>query len=383
MIRTLQLLCCTLLMLAPLALTGCSDNDKPLVVSSLSLSNKAVAFDATGGSATIEITPFPDTERWEIGSVGENEWFNYDIDGNNLTISVDENLTTTSRRAEVVITSPTQSFDNTTLTILQEGASVVELSCSAAQEHIFDSEGDTYTFNIASNYAWSVTVDKEWITIDEDTKGGRVSLIAEANTSYDERSATATITAGKGDNIESITVALRQGTHDDNPYFKLLGKWEITADKWFYTTNGSLNSVDGSPSAQDHYLIFDIVEGDYNENLYMRNFLYPGTSLQVRYNPTTKGFVIPFGWSVYAYEVFLYITLVSNNSFSYAALEVAVEPSADYTLLTPKMPSVSGYNYVGFGLWAYNDNGGKEAFGSSMYPTVYPMGNIKFIKYQD
>ncbi|MBR3826161.1 MAG: BACON domain-containing protein [Alistipes sp.] len=379
MIRILQQFCCALLTLVPLVYVGCAEEER-LVVSSLSLSNHAAVFDATGGSTTIDVCPFPATEGWAVRGDAQ-EWFSYSVDGNTLTINVSKNLSTFSRRAEVVVTSPTSSFDDSTIAIIQEGATAVELSHSAAEAHTFDSEGSTYTFNLVSNYAWNVTVDADWITVNDD-KSGCVMLTAEANTAHEDRSATATITAGEGDNTLSATIALSQSTHEKNPYYKLTGKWEITADKWFYTTNGSLNTMDGSPSASQYYLIFDIVEGTYNETLYMRDFLYPGTSLEVRYDPATEGFIIPFGWSVYAYEVFLYITLINANQFSYAALEVAVEPSADHTILTLKMPGVSGYNYVGFGLWSYDDNGDKEAFGSNMYPTMYPMGNIKFIKYQ-
>lgn len=379
MIRKLQHLCCALLAFVLLMLVGCSE-EETLVVSSLSLSHKAAVFDATGGTTTIYVCPFPATESWAVKGDTE-EWFSYSIDGDMLNITASENLMTSSRRSEIIVTSPSSSFEDCAIAIIQEGATAVELSHSAAEAYAFDSEGSSYTFNITSNYAWSISVDADWITVVDD-KSGRVMLIAEANTALVDRTATATITAGKGDNTLSASIALSQSTRDKNPYFKLTGKWEITADKWFYTTNGSLNSMDGSPSASQYFLIFDIVEGTYNETLYMRDFLYPGTSLEVRYNPATESFIIPFGWSVYAYEVFLYITLINANQFSYAALEVEVEPSADYTILTPKMPGVSGYNYVGFGLWSYGDSGQKEAFGSNMYPTMYPMGNIKFIKYQ-
>lgn len=379
MIRKLQHLCCALLAFVLLMLVGCSE-EETLVVSSLSLSHKAAVFDATGGTTTIYVCPFPATESWAAKGDTE-EWFSYSIDGDMLNITASENLMTSSRRSEIIVTSPSSSFEDCAIAIIQEGATAVELSHSAAEAYAFDSEGSSYTFNITSNYAWSISVDADWITVVDD-KSGRVMLIAEANTALVDRTATATITAGKGDNTLSASIALSQSTRDKNPYFKLTGKWEITADKWFYTTNGSLNSMDGSPSASQYFLIFDIVEGTYNETLYMRDFLYPGTSLEVRYNPATESFIIPFGWSVYAYEVFLYITLINANQFSYAALEVEVEPSADYTILTPKMPGVSGYNYVGFGLWSYGDSGQKEAFGSNMYPTMYPMGNIKFIKYQ-
>ena len=41
------------------------------------------------------------------------------------------------------------------------------------------------------------------------------------------------------------------------------------------------------------------------------------------------------------------------------SLEVDVLPNEDVTLLTPDLPTVDGFNYVGFGLWTYDENGGK------------------------
>lgn len=379
MIRTLHLLCCTLLALVTIAQVGCS-KEEPLVVSSLNPSSKTAAFDAAGGCRVIAVNPFPEDETWVVTCPSPEEWFSFVTDGNNIVITAEENPSTTSRSAAIAISSPDEHFAAITIDILQEAAAPIEFATSAVAEHTFDSEGSSYTFNIESNYAWDVTVDSTWLTIKCDYDNCRATITAEANTTSEERSATATITAGHSDNSHSMTITLNQGTHADNPYYKLLGKWEITASKWFYTTNGSLNSLDYSPSATQYYLIFDIEEADYGKSLYMRNFLYPGTSLEVRYDPATEGFIIPFGWSVYAYEVFLYITLVSNTSFSYAALEVAVTPSSECTILTPDMPAVDGFNHVGFGLWAYDENGDKEAFGSNMYPTMYPMGDIRFIK---
>ena len=116
----------------------------------------------------------------------------------------------------------------------------------------------------------------------------------------------------------------------------------------------------------DYYLIFDLVEDKYGETFIMKDFLYPGTSLQVKFDKETGGIRIPFGWPVYAYEVFLYVTFVSSKQFAYASLEAEAKPSQDYTALT---------------LWTYDDNGNKVAFGYSSRPTMFPMSPIVFRKY--
>ena len=110
----------------------------------------------------------------------------------------------------------------------------------------------------------------------------------------------------------------------------------------------------------------------------MRDFLYPDTSLEIRYED--GHIVIPFGWSVYSYTTFLYITLVGERQFSYASLEVEGTPSEDYSTIALDIPAVAGFNHVGFGLWTYNDNGDKVAVGSNYRPTMFPMSPIVFRK---
>ena len=112
----------------------------------------------------------------------------------------------------------------------------------------------------------------------------------------------------------------------------------------------------------------------------MRDFLYPGTELEVRYDATTGGIVIPFGWTVLSYDVFCYVTLVSSTQFSYASMEVEALPNDECTALTLNLPTVDGFNYVGFGLWTYDENGNKVAVGSNYRPTMFPMGNVQLVK---
>lgn len=175
-------------------------------------------------------------------------------------------------------------------------------------------------------------------------------------------------------------IVISQGTRAENPYFRLLGKWEITAAKWYYSPNGSLNSLDYNPSPADYYLIFDIEQGEYGKTYVMSDFLYPGTSLEIRYDKETGNIVIPFGWTVFSYDTYLYITLVGTSKFSYASLEVDGVPSEDFSSIALELPAVDGFNYVGFGLWTYNDNGDKVALGSRYMPTLFPMGPIVFKK---
>ena len=200
------------------------------------------------------------------------------------------------------------------------------------------------------------------------------------NESDEPRSEILTLYAG-GNLEEVYEIVITQGTRAENPYLNLLGQWEITAAKWYYSPNGSLNSLDYNPNQTDYYLIFDLEQGEYGKTFIMKDFLYPGTSLEIRYDKETGNIVIPFGWTVYSYDVFLYLTLVGDKKFSYASLEVEGVPSEDFAVIDLDLPKVSGFNYVGFGLWTYNDSGNKVALGSRSRPTMFPMGPISFRKY--
>ncbi len=365
--------------LALTAFVGCNSNNEG--GSLLRFSADGVVFGAEGGSRSIEVAAYPNQEKWLVIQDSNDSWFSYTIEGNKLNITADINGSNMERHAELQVVSPQKHFSPYTLKVLQEAASKLQLTTNATETHHFDSEGGKYTFSVISEIEWSITTEAPWLSIEQDIEGGKASISAEPNLSDQQLSGKVTILAG-GVSGEKFEIEVTQGTRAENPYYALCGKWEITASKWYYSPNGSLNSLDYAPNASQYYLIFDIEEGLYGESLVMRDFLYPGTKLEVRYDRTTEGFVIPFGWTVLSYDVFLYVTLVSSSQFSYASIEVPVLPSVDYTALTPQMPSVSGFNYIGFGLWTYNDSGNKVALGSNYRPTMFPMGNIVFRKVQ-
>lgn len=359
-----------------IAVVGCSETES-VVVRQLQLSSNGVVFDAAGGQSCVTVAPYPESEEWQVESDNLHEWADYSVEGNLLYVTAEANTEESSRTCWLELVSPTSAFEPYRITISQESAfDDYYFTSSAAEEYVFDSEGGVFSFDVVTNCAWSLSTDADWLSLVQDTEQGKASIVAQPNSSEEQLRGEVILKWGEREQVISVT----QQTRAENPYLQLVGKWEIVASKWFYSPNGSLNNLDYAPNASDYYLIFDIEQGEYGKSLYMRNFLYPGTSLEVRYDSQTGGIIIPFGWSVYAYEVFLYITCVGTSSFSYASLEVAAEPSEDKMLLELDMPTVPGFQYVGFGLWCYSDDGGKIAFGSRSMPTLFPMGDIVFKK---
>ena len=347
---------------------------------SLTLSQHSVVFGAEGGEKLLSVVPFPEEEEWSLQVDVQPEWVRLTATDEGVLVSAEANTSTEPREASFTLVSPKGNFEPYDVDIAQEAAEALSWSTSAAENYKFDSEGGEMAFVVVANAEWSVESDSEWLEVECSKEDGRVVLKAARNESEEPLSATLAIVVGEGVQQESREVVVEQDIRANNPYYKLVGQWEITAGKWFYSPNGSLNSLDYAPNPSDYYLVFDMVEGEYGKTLLMQNFLYPGTEMEVRYDSTTGGIVIPFGWSVLSYDVFFYVTLVSDRQFSYASYEVSAEMSEDGTTLTLDMPTVSGFNYVGFGLWTYNDSGNKVAVGSNYRPTMFPMSPIVFRK---
>ena len=350
------------------------------MVSSVTLSTHGVAFDADGGSREVAVVPFPEDVAWSVECDETYDWFTLTVTDDVVIVVASANYGEEQRRGEFSVVSPEGVFEAIEVAVMQEAADVLSFSTTAADSYDVDSEGGEITFSVVSNDEWGASVDVEWIALEVDASAGRVELNVARNEGSERLSAEVLLWFGRGEQRVERSVKIEVGTRAENPYYKLVGRWEITATKWFYSPNGSLNSLDYAPNAEEYYLIFDLEEAVYGETLTMRNFLYPGTSLEVRYNEATGGIVIPFGWSVLYYDVFFYVTLVSSNQFAYAAIEVDATPNSDVTSLALRMPTVDGYNYVGFGLWTYGDDGGKVALGSNYRPTMFPMGDIVFQK---
>lgn len=364
--------------------TACSEPE-PIVVYGLTLSHTSVVFDSEGGESLLSVTPFPEDEIWSVEAKQLPAWVSVETVGEGVKVSVVENLSSSVRTAKFSIVSPKGNFEPYEIGVSQEATEdgAGGFVTSAAESYTFDSEGGEYRFTVVSDSKFMIEHNAEWLTMEYDMQSGVVTLSAEPNDGEERRVATLTLYYTLNEEPQSMEIAIEQQTRAENPYYKLVGRWLISASKWFYSPNGSLNSLDYDPNPSDYYLIFDIEQGEYGKTLVMKNFLYPYTSLEVRYDATTGGFVIPFGWTVYSYNVFFYVTLVGDRQFSYASIEVNVTPSEDGTILSLDMPTVSGYNWVGFGLWTYDEEDNKIALGSNYRPTMFPMGDITFRRYEE
>lgn len=371
-------LCTIMIAVSFFVLSGCKALDTEFAYQ-LTLSESSIVFDMHGAEKSLSVAPFPEKEKWTAAYAEEEDWFTFEAVSDALLVVVEPNYSTQSRSGAIILSSPENHFEPYRVEVVQEGAEPLEFT-TTVKDHEFDSEGGEICFTVTSNYDWTVGYDADWLTVVHEVPSDRMIVLCQPNESEEQRSAILTMYIGEGEQMQVRDIVISQGTRAENPYFQLLGKWEITAAKWYYSPNGSLNSLDYNPSPSDYYLIFDIEQGEYGKTYVMSDFLYPGTSLEIRYDKETGNIVIPFGWTVFSYDTYLYITLVGTSKFSYASLEVDGVPSEDFSSIALELPAVDGFNYVGFGLWTYNDNGDKVALGSRYMPTLFPMGPIVFKK---
>ena len=371
-------LCTIMIAVSFFVLSGCKALDTEFAYQ-LTLSESSIVFDMHGAEKSLSVAPFPEKEKWTAAYAEEEDWFTFEAVSDALLVVVEPNYSTQSRSGAIILSSPENHFEPYRVEVVQEGADPLEFT-TTVKDHEFDSEGGEICFTVTSNYGWTVGYDADWLTVVHEVPSDRMIVLCQPNASEEQRSAILTMYIGEGEQMQVRDIVISQGTRAENPYFQLLGKWEITAAKWYYSPNGSLNSLDYNPNPADYYLIFDIEQGEYGKTYVMSDFLYPGTSLEIRYDKETGNIVIPFGWTVFSYDTYLYITLVGTSKFSYASLEVDGVPSEDFSSIALELPAVDGFNYVGFGLWTYNDNGDKVALGSRYMPTLFPMGPIVFKK---
>ena len=359
-----------LCILPTLLFVGCSDSSEGFV----RFSENSVVFDTQGGTKSVNVTTYPKGVAWSISCEEQADWLLFEAQDERIVVTVEPNLSDKERQVKLSVSAVGGEFATRELAICQEAGEAPIFITSAEATYEFDSRGGEKSFTVVSNLNWSVESIADWVKIEQNEKIITLSVNEYEGTT--ERKAEVVVSAGD----TTKTIEIVQHTAAQNRYLNLVGKWEITATKWYYTTNGSLNEVGYTPAAEEYCLLFDIEEAEYGKTLTMKNFLYPRTALEVKYNAESGGFVVPFGWPVLSYDVFLYITGISGRQFFYASYEVEVKPEEDSAMLSFAMPSISDCDYVGFGLWTYNDNGGKVAFGYSSRPTMYPMGDIKLVK---
>lgn len=269
-----------LLMLAIplLVITACSEVTKEEIADVLIISQDNVAFPMEGGTATISVAS---PSEWH-SSVSDKSWLSATDEEGMVVITASANASGSTRKAKVVLQSATtrteiavsQSWTGAVLSLTVNGPDNIEL----------DSEGESFKFSVETEAQWSVSTSDSWIEVETD--GPIVSVTAAANKAQ-HRNGTITVTATSGDDSKSKVIEVSQISHDENPYFQMLGEFGLFAERWYY--GGNAIDVSGIGT------YCTIEQKEYGKSFIIKDLFVEGTEIEAAYDKETKKMVLTLG----------------------------------------------------------------------------------------
>lgn len=269
-----------LLMLAIplLVITACSEVTKEEIADVLIISQDNVAFPMEGGTATISVAS---PSEWH-SSVSDKSWLSATDEEGMVVITASANASGSTRKAKVILQSATtrteiavsQSWTGAVLSLTVNGPDNIEL----------DSEGESFKFSVETEAQWSVSTSDSWIEVETD--GPIVSVTAAANKA-EHRNGTITVTATSGDDSKSKVIEVSQISHDENPYFQMLGEFGLFAERWYY--GGNAIDVSGIGT------YCTIEQKEYGKSFIIKDLFVEGTEIEAAYDKETKKMVLTLG----------------------------------------------------------------------------------------
>lgn len=269
-----------LLMLAiPLLfVSACSEVSKEEIADVLIISQDNVAFPMEGGTATISVAC---PSEWH-SSVSDQSWVTSTDHDGAVVITASVNATGDSRKAVVTLESASgtkeigisQSWSGAMHSLTVNGPESIEL----------DSEGETFKLSVDTEAEWSAETRDSWLEVSTD--GPIVKVTASANDAA-HRDGTVTITASAGEWTESKTVKVSQISHDENPYFQMLGRFGLYAERWYYGEQAI--NVDGIGT------YCTIEQKEYGKSFIIKDLFVDGTEIEASYDKETKRMVLTLG----------------------------------------------------------------------------------------
>lgn len=330
------------------AAAGCNDETKEEVADVINLSKNSVAFATKGGSTEIAVAS---PSRWEASCA--ETWISLQPGEETLTITVAENPTAEVRESVITVCS---ASDEKTISVYQAFADDPVLLTTSVEESLeFDSEGESITFRVETNGAWSVTSSAGWLTATGHPESSTVELSATKN-STDHRTAEVTITATRGDDTKSCTVAVEQLSRDENPYYRLLGSYGLYAENWYYDSQ--------SLGAAGTGTFCTIEEKEYRKSVLIKDLFTDGTEIEATYDKHTEQLTLLIGTicktqqvSTSVIRLYYPMTINMNEGSFYGGTLTGTygEGYNDVTDQTAPAIHLSGFHtgYTTFGLIGY------------------------------
>lgn len=261
------------------ATAGCNDETREEVADVINLSKSSVVFASEGGSIDIGVAC---PSRW-VASCAD-VWISLHPDEQTLTVTVGENRSSEVRETLITLRSVS---DEKTITVRQAYTDdPVLIDTSVVEPLEFDSEGESFTFRVETNGVWNASSSAEWLTVSCDSKNNTVHLSASKNNDS-HRTAEVTITSTRNDDTKSCVVAVEQISRDENPYYRLLGRYGLHAENWYY--GGQLLGVSGTGT------FCTVEEKEYRKSVYIKDLFTSGTVIEATYDKQTEQLTIVIG----------------------------------------------------------------------------------------
>ena len=176
--------------------SGCSDDDDGGQVK-LAFSKRTAVFGAGGGAVSINVDA---AGAWSAAQP-EAGWLEVEYDATSMRLHAEANPSPEVRQAEVVVTTGDYTA---TIDVAQEPAEPVTLDVKGPESYVFDSEGGEILLSVASNAAWTASVDQTWCVLSTDPERGLATLtVAEPNTGDKTLTATLTVEAGRRSTVRN------------------------------------------------------------------------------------------------------------------------------------------------------------------------------------
>lgn len=164
----------------------------------LNVSSDNISYSYSGGTRTITVST---DGEWQI-STGTAGWGHTSINGNTITLRIDENTSSSSRTDYFVIKSGSKEKR---INISQDGKPVTRLSVST-ENVSFGKDGGRRTITVSTNGEWRIGVGTaSWAHTS--ISGNTITLRVDENDSGDERTDYFTVVAGDKDVRINITQA--------------------------------------------------------------------------------------------------------------------------------------------------------------------------------
>lgn len=341
-----------LFMLGALILSSCEREDDTI----LKVSATSCAFNAAGGEKTVLVAS--DKSSWNF-KVPDGSWFTASKSDGLIEIRVPANTLDTIRSGKVTVWAGNATVD---IDVWQESASNytpgLRIFPSDESYKVHYGKG-SLVFSVLTDGDWEASADGAWITVETDKEKGLATVLWERNEQNLPNGAELTISCGE----ESKTMSITQYTKEQDPYFSLIGKWDLYCSKWLLLDDGS--APEGGSYA---YMYLD--ENVPYESYVLRELFFDTLETVLLFDEENDRLMWPlYVYSCYESETrrFYYAQVTINVTDDGEKLDYNLNPVDGYVSENRTRIDFHGEEGLGIGVLGLNKSTGATLYFSDLY----------------